>query len=902
MKKVLSIISVSLFMLAGYSQGTRQSGNPGYIVSLKGDTIKIPGPVKVTAPTVTSPTYLYAEDPTTGQMKKVLTSSVGGAGTAPNLDTSRTTTTVTVKAPVGYTDALIKGADSLKAGVMSASDWVLLKYMPKFFNVRRYGAVGDSTTNDTQAFRDCMAALIAARGGVFYIPLPSYGYRVDSIRIPALNVTTTVSIEIMGEQVPNFFFGTVGTAVMPHKGPVIFCNSTTAGAIILADANTGPDFSTVSVTIRNLDLRTYNNSQIGGIDVYNAAFVPLIENVFVNTNRYNVDASNPTNASIGIRTPAINNGAKTMIKNAVITGYQTGLEVNEHTYGEDLVIASCYYALDFKAGGHASYFTRIGGYRNKYNLKVSGLSYFTIAQYNIEHADSATQTNANNLWQVTWADVLDPSNLGVGEITWNVVHGNVGNDHIFTKVGGTGIQTKEIGTAAGGGAGSLSAVTAIGATTTDAISITGSSTTGPKFQVGGVYFQPYSSTNFILGLNMDYNAGYRYKTNAAGSSWNVFGGGQVFNSIKYGVAGVNVGTGAVVSGLVLDTTHSQIFVDPISSIASIDAGNNFIKFSNVAIPAGTITDSVLVVTKVSGTDVLKKVPQSSISGGTPTLSSVTGAGASTATPMSVSFSNATIATAHSFRNIHAGAGAGVDIALWNDAGTGATTGLHFYKLSSTFSGFPGLAQIFDYDNVAFRMGTNGNQFLLAQANGDMIFGKSGSVYNYLGLTGTGNRIGVFNSAGDLTRSAYDPALFATLASPALTGSPTSPTKSQDDNSTNIATTAYSDLTASKQVLHITSGITAPLARRAFTTVFIDPSSSVGASVIGCDFPGSPLDGDVMNVIVGGQIAIGGAVATNFQLTSSASITYGTVPSTIVGGDAFKFIYDSTLGKWKRVIL
>lgn len=102
--------------------------------------------------------------------------------------------------------------------------------------------------------------------------------------------------------------------------------------------------------------------------------------------------------------------------------------------------------------------------------------------------------------------------------------------------------------------------------------------------------------------------------------------------------------------------------------------------------------------------------------------------------------------------------------------------------------------------------------------GDVIVSGAGSVFEGIDLpianvavsngaiartSGTTGGIKIFEFVGKLTGTAATAtnalslggsaaALFAKLASPAFTGSPTAPTKSPGDNSTNLATTAYTD--------------------------------------------------------------------------------------------------------------
>jgi hypothetical protein len=204
-------------------------------------------------------------------------------------------------------------------------------------------------------------------------------------------------------------------------------------------------FSGISVVLRNLDVRTYDNPGINGVDLENAAQCK-IENLFINTGIYNVQASKPIHGTSGLITPACNNAAWTVLRNIVVSGYNTGIKVNEHTDGDNIVVASNINGLEFIQAHHASRFGRLGTYRNTHQVTVSGRHGFSIEQMNTEMPGYG-QTDAGNAWQELVSDINDPGNLGIGDINYWVVEGNVGAVEKFIRNGGEHIRARRIGSA-----------------------------------------------------------------------------------------------------------------------------------------------------------------------------------------------------------------------------------------------------------------------------------------------------------------------------------------------------------------------------------------------------------------------------------------------------------------------
>jgi hypothetical protein len=202
------------------------------------------------------------------------------------------------------------------------------------------------------------------------------------------------------------------------------------------------------VVLRNLDVRTCDNPDRDGIDLRHALQCKL-ENVFINTGVYNVQASKPTHDTKGLITPSCNNAALTILRNVAVTGYHTGIVVNEHTDGDNIILGSNINGLEFVFAAHASRFGRVCAQRCTHAIAVTGKHGFSIEQLDIEIAGPG-QTDINNKWQATAYDINDPDNLGNADIKYWVVEGNVGAVEKFIRNGGVSIQARRIGSAPAG--------------------------------------------------------------------------------------------------------------------------------------------------------------------------------------------------------------------------------------------------------------------------------------------------------------------------------------------------------------------------------------------------------------------------------------------------------------------
>jgi hypothetical protein len=312
----------------------------------------------------------------------------------------------------------------------------------RVFHVSDFGARGDDKTDNTAAFSACLDAMVKAGGGRMVIADGIYRGRII---IPGTK--QWITMEITGSSEPTPVFGTIGAFPFPSNGTILKCLAESGAAVISASHQPEKlyhSFSGAYVVLKNLDVRTYDNPRISGIDLAHAAQCK-IENVFVNTDRYNVQASEPTHATAGVITPANSNAALTILRNVVVTGYHTGILVNEHTDGDNINLASNKNGLEFAFAHHASRFGRVGAQRCTRSVSVTGKHGFTIEQLDMEIAGRG-QTDEKNAWQATNYNLYDPRNLGTGEIKYWVVEGNVGAVETFTREGGNAILARRIGT------------------------------------------------------------------------------------------------------------------------------------------------------------------------------------------------------------------------------------------------------------------------------------------------------------------------------------------------------------------------------------------------------------------------------------------------------------------------
>lgn len=311
-----------------------------------------------------------------------------------------------------------------------------------FIDLINWGCVGDGITDDTSKINSAVVELIAMGGGVLYGR--DKKFKVTSIEIP--DVIKWCTIEFAGETIPSPRFGTIDTFDITYNNGMELISTLSVDGKGVINVNQGSaysGFNMLQLSVRNLTIRTYNNPNCVGINASNAIQLN-IENVVINTGVYNVVASQPTYNSYGLKTPKLSNGAFSYIRNLLISGYKYGILVEEHTDADELTVVSCINAIVFNTAYQASYFKRIGAYRNQNVIVINGSHLFTIAQLNMEYVGSE-QYDVNTAWQKCVYELSDANNHGIGEIKYSNVRGNVGNTETFRINGGSNVIVKRIG-------------------------------------------------------------------------------------------------------------------------------------------------------------------------------------------------------------------------------------------------------------------------------------------------------------------------------------------------------------------------------------------------------------------------------------------------------------------------
>lgn len=398
---------------------------------------------------------------TTGKSVKV----IGFTGSGANNIVSGVVTAVTAgKLTIGGTDGDVIVDDAAGESV-TITQWESKRSTAQgvadlggsgdWFNVKSYGALGNGSTDDTTAVQAAIDAAAAAGGGVVYFPRGVYvigGALQDTSRsnaqllLPRLDAVDTeqITIELRGEFAPPPIMSVVGATPVPDGHSVIKGTlntaSGTAPSLIGAWGPSGTidNLTNLHVVVRDLTFRMPSNPQLTACNFQNVASVD-VDRTIVDCGGYYVQGlTEPTTAaSVGMRLPAIHNGANTRLGTVDVIGFYTGYLFGEHSLGENVKAWGCKIAATFAAADHPSYFTRFMAVHCEKVLTATGEHYVDFGQLNIEHATSG--------WWITDYDIDDASNYLNGDLAWHVVLAGTGTDDTFTVNGANNMRRRRVG-------------------------------------------------------------------------------------------------------------------------------------------------------------------------------------------------------------------------------------------------------------------------------------------------------------------------------------------------------------------------------------------------------------------------------------------------------------------------
>jgi len=326
----------------------------------------------------------------------------------------------------------------------------------------RYG------TNNTAAIQNAINSLADSSAGTLYFHPGKYfvtdppvtdvdGYNPNSVlyipHSPYAPSANQKSIRLLGSTPPNLFIDFASGQAAPDAGTVIMALRNDSAASLLgtvADTALYGIFNWRMCYLENLTLRTKSDDQVtdkkalmSGINFGRQNFV-VMNNVRVQTTSATENSVKPDSLSYGIYLPIVNNGGNNHVENVLVQGYGIGFKVSENTYGNKLTISSCNIALQIDSSLHALEFGRILTTWCPTKLKVTGTSYFSIKQYDIEHY------SIGSYW---FNDVVDLDERlaynSIGDITYFIQLAYGGQSiNTFTRTGNymtSGIKANPIG-------------------------------------------------------------------------------------------------------------------------------------------------------------------------------------------------------------------------------------------------------------------------------------------------------------------------------------------------------------------------------------------------------------------------------------------------------------------------
>jgi len=341
----------------------------------------------------------------------------------------------------------------------------------KVFSVKEYGALGDGSTDDTEAIQDTINAVFANGGGIVYFPNGVYviaGNLVTSdnlganpnsqLYIPATDSDSPnkTAITFLGETEPNFTPSAFTGAFTPTlKGVVLLSTLTTVSGTNPSVFGTIHPTSFLNINYTNVGFENItvlvdkdpfgNGPVIGGINMANTS-TSFFNKVVVNINgSMTANINLPTSEIAGIVVSKTNAEFTTSVKNTIVTGFRYGIIIGEHCSMDQVACNGCYAGFVFTSNNHTAVSLRIFAGWNKYTIFFPTSSIFglPVGTAYVDLFDLDIEIwNGTAKWNESTSIIYDPSNYAKGVIKWHLVKAGVGvAPELFNKNGGTNLVT-----------------------------------------------------------------------------------------------------------------------------------------------------------------------------------------------------------------------------------------------------------------------------------------------------------------------------------------------------------------------------------------------------------------------------------------------------------------------------
>lgn len=317
----------------------------------------------------------------------------------------------------------------------------------RVFNVIAYGADSTGIANSTPAFQAAINAAFAAGGGIVYAPAGTYlltsalqtqtgpYYSNSQLTIPfvSLRGTNTPSITIAGERAPSFESSIFTAGYAPVQKGATIIKSTITGSGTLPSV-IGPidsiqgtqHWNATEVALKNIIIRTNTKAVNGTTDTVGSMcgvnFLNLtgatLENVRIDITSDLISSKMP-NATVGLLMPHANNSAWNYLNRVAIFGYFTGMNINEHTDGDNIFMQGVDTAVQMDDMNHSIHFGKILLQGYVHGFHATNNAYIQIDNLSAEHLDTSTCVHLG--WYNWKDDVSSETTSGLwGNINYNI--------------------------------------------------------------------------------------------------------------------------------------------------------------------------------------------------------------------------------------------------------------------------------------------------------------------------------------------------------------------------------------------------------------------------------------------------------------------------------------------------